>query len=166
MGSSVSSVDIVDGAPEHAAGIAAVYAPVVADTVISFELEPPDAEEMARRMAASPLPWLVALEGESVIGYGYAAPWKDRAAYRHTVETTIHVAEGHRRSGTGRALLAALHRRLAHLDVHLAVATIALPNPASVAIAEVAGYRPVGTIPEAGFKHGRWVDVGIWARRI
>lgn len=159
-------MDIVDATPEHAAGIAAVYAPIVADTVISFEVDPPDAAEIARRMAASDLPWLVALEGDTVIGYGYAAPWKDRAAYQHTVETTIHVAEGHRRSGTGRALLAALHRRLAHLGVHLAVATIALPNPASVAIAEVAGYRPVGTVPEAGFKHDRWVDVGIWFRRI
>ncbi|MEX1280933.1 MAG: N-acetyltransferase family protein [Acidimicrobiia bacterium] len=159
-------MDIADAAAEHAAGIAAVYAPVVADTVISFELDPPDADEIGRRMAASELPWLVALEGGTVIGYGYAASFKDRAAYRHTVETTVYVAEGHRRCGTGRALLTALHRRLAHLDVHLAVATIALPNPASVAIAEVAGYRPVGTIPEAGFKHGRWVDVGIWARRI
>lgn len=92
--SSGSSVGVIPAGPEHAAAIAAIYAPVVTDTAISFESVPPDTDEVRRRMVASSLPWYVAESGGTVVGYAHA-----------------------------------------------------------------------GTLPEAGFKHGRWIDVGLWVRR-
>lgn len=160
-----SPVGVIPAGPEHAAAIAAIYAPVVTDTAISFESVPPDTDEVRRRMLASSLPWYVAESGGTVVGYAHAAPFKGRDAYQHTVETSVYVAAGARGAGVGRALLQQLLSDLAVRGTHLAVATIALPNDGSVAAAEFAGFTHAGTLPEAGFKHGRWIDVGLWVRR-
>lgn len=152
--------------PDDAAAIAAIYAPHVTQGVASFEEVAPDAAEMTRRMAAgTSCPWLVAEDGE-VLGYAYAGPYATREAYRWAVETTVYVADGARGRGVGRALYAALIAALHDQGYAQAVAKIALPNPASVALHEAVGFRHVGTLERIGWKQDRWVDVGLWQRAL
>lgn len=148
-----------------AAAISAIYAPVVRDTVISFEAEPPDAAEIRRRMTepAVRLPWLVADAPEGVAGYAYAAPFRSREAYRWSVETSVYVAAKARRRGAARRLYECLLAELRMLGYVSAFAGVALPNDASVALHEALGFTAIGVFPAAGYKHGRWVDVGWWA---
>lgn len=148
---------------DDAAGIAAVYAPYVTNGVISFEAEPPDAAEMARRMSARPaLPWLVKERDGAVTGYAYASVHKDRAAYRWAVDCSVYLASTEQGRGTGRALYDRLLAQLRDLGYLRAYAGIALPNAASVGLHEAVGFEPVGVYRAVGFKHGAWHDVGWW----
>src|SRR4051812_12856474 len=92
--------------PSDAEAIAAIYAPIVRDTTISFEIEPPTQEEMARRIIKTleSYPWLVAAREGQVIGYAYAGKHRERAAYRWSADVSAYVAERARRSGAARAL--------------------------------------------------------------
>jgi phosphinothricin acetyltransferase len=151
-------------APADAAAVAEIYARYVRDTVISFELEPPDAAEMAGRIETTLpcFPWLVwEMEGQ-VAGYTYASAHRDRAAYRWSVDTTVYVAPFAHRRGVGMALSRTLARVLALQGFYRAYAGIALPNDASVALHEAVGYQPVGVYRDVGFKLGAWRDVGWW----
>ena len=102
---------------DDAAAVAAIYAPHVRDTCVSFETEAPDAEAMAGRIARTLAthPWLVAAQGGAVAGYAYAGRHRERAAHRWAVDVAVHVDGGRRRAGVGRALYGALppvlHRR-------------------------------------------------------
>lgn len=151
--------------PEDAAAIAAIYAPHVTNGVASFETEAPSAAEIVRRMAAADgmFPWLVA-EEEAVLGYAYAGAYAERAAYRWTVETTIYLADAAHGRAIGRQLYTALLDRLVAQGFTQAIAKIALPNDASIALHEKLGFRHVGTVAQTGWKRGSWVDVGLWQR--
>jgi phosphinothricin acetyltransferase len=154
----VRPADVAD-----AAGIAAVYRPYVTDSVASFETEAPDPAELARRMTVAPrLPWLVACRDGGVVGYAYAARHRSRAAYRWAVDCSVYLAATERGSGTGRALYERLLPELRELGYVTAFAGIALPNPGSVGLHTALGFAPVGTYRAAGFKAGRWHDVGWW----
>lgn len=161
--------------PATAADVPAIrdiYAPIVQDTVISFEAEPPDADEIRRRMTAGALrlPWLVAetsVAGQRcVAGYAYAAPFRTRAAYRWSVETSVYLSASARGRGIGRRLYEQLLAELCALGYVNAYAGIALPNEASVRLHEAVGFTPIGAFPAAGHKQGRWVDVGWWVRAL
>lgn len=158
--------------PADADAIAAIYAPHVLAGVATFEEDPPHAGAMARRMAAGDgvHPWLVATTDAAieagVIGYAYAAPFHPRAAYGWTVETTVYVADAAQRRGAGRLLMQALVATLAAQGFVHAVARIALPNDASVALHEAAGFHCAGVQRAVGYKHGRWIDVGLWQRAL
>jgi len=96
------------------AAVQRIYAHHVLHGVASFEEQPPPAAEIARRRAevlALGLPYLVAELGGAVVGYSYAMPYRPRAAYRHTVEDSVYVADGQERRGIGRALLTELVAR-------------------------------------------------------
>lgn len=150
-----------------AGAIAAIYAPHVTAGVVSFETEAPDAAVIAARMAASGdfYPWLVAEEPETgVLGYAYAARFREREAYRWAVETTIYLGAGAQRRGIGRLLYGALVATLRRQGFTQAIGAIALPNPASIALHEAVGFRRTGVLREVGHKHGQWVDVGYWQR--
>lgn len=151
-----------------AAEIAAIYAPICRDTVISFETEPPDAPEMARRIESvtACLPWLVCAEGDAVLGYAYARPYKERAAYRWTLEASVYIAEERRGMGLGRALYTTLFGLVEAQGYCAIAAGITLPNEASVRLHEAFGFEPVGRFPKAGYKHGAWHDVGTWRRAL
>jgi L-amino acid N-acyltransferase YncA len=144
--------------------LAAIYAPIVRDTTISFETEPPTADEMARRVAVTlqTHPWLVAERQGKVIGYAYASRHRDRAAYRWSADVSAYVDANARQCGVGRALYKRLFVLLQCQGFHAAFAGIALPNRASVALHEGAGFKPVGIYKEVGFKRGQWHDVGWW----
>lgn len=158
--------------PSDAAVIAAIYAPYVLSGTVSFENEAPDAEGIKTRMAASDglYPWLVATTGdgedEAVLAYAYAGKFKDRPAYRWTVETTIYVSGPVQGQGTGQLLYDALLDTLAAQGFVQAVATLSLPNDHSIQLHEKVGFRRAGQYREIGFKQGRWLDVGIWQREL
>jgi L-amino acid N-acyltransferase YncA len=145
--------------------IAEIYAPIVQRTHISFELEPPPAGEMARRMAVAleDHVGLVAEDAGRIEGYAYAGKYREKPAYRWSTETTIYVRDGSRGKGVGRSLYRTLLRILAAQNYRRAFAGIALPNEASIALHEAVGFRHIGTNPEAGYKFGRWHDLGWWS---
>ena len=154
--------------PDDGAGLAAIYAPIVRDTVISFESRPPDAAEMGRRVAATlpTHPWLVWEEGGAVLGYAYAGPHRVRPAYAWAVEVSAYVHASVRRRGIARQLYAAVLEILDQQGYRRVLAGITLPNEASVGLHERLGFAPVGVYRAVGFKAGRWHDVGWWQRSL
>jgi phosphinothricin acetyltransferase len=149
-----------------AKGILAIYAPIVRDTVISFEIEPPSLGEMQARIETTltKLPWLVAESDGGIAGYAYASRHRERAAYQWSVDVSVYVAPDARRRGVGRGLYKPLLGILEDLGYYTALAGIALPNPASVALHESMSFRPIGVYHNVGYKHGAWRDVGWWQR--
>ena len=135
------------------------------DTWISFELDPPSAEEMERRIAdyGASHAWLVAEEDGVIAGYAYGSPHRARAAYASSCDVAVYVAPASARQGIGRALYAALLPLLGR-KYHAAFAGIALPNAASIGLHEAIGFTPVGIYREVGWKMGGWRDVGWWQR--
>ena len=148
-----------------AAAVAAIYAPVVTGTAISFEEQPPSADEISRRMVAPPrLPWLVADDGGRVAGYAYASAHRARPAYRWSADCSVYLDPGYRGQGVGRQLYERLIPAVRGLGYRSLFAGIALPNPASVGLHEALGFQPVGVFRDVGYKHGAWRDVGWWQR--
>lgn len=147
--------------PADAADLATIYAPAVRDRATSFELEPPDAMEMARRVAHTMrrTPWLVCEEAGRVIGYAYAGTFRERPAYQWSVEVSAYVHEDYHRCGVGRGLYTALFMLLVRQGFHTVYAGVTLPNQASVALHEAMGFTLLGTFHRAGYKHGHWHDV-------
>ena len=150
--------------PADAAQIASLYRPYVEDSWISFEEVAPDAAEIARRMSGPLHPWLVIAEDGRVVGFASTSPMRNRAAYRWSVETGLYLVADAQRRGLGRRLLTAHLDLLTRQGFATAVAGIALPNEASVALHERLGFTLSGIERGVGFKRGRWVDVGRWQR--
>jgi len=149
-----------------AAAIAEIYAPYVTDNAVSFEMEPPDAAEMAHRISRvlDRTPWLVAVEAGSVIGYAYGTKHRDRFAYQWSVEVSAYVRTDVHRGGVARALYDRLFTILTLQGFYSAFAGITLPNAASVGFHEAMGFKPIGVFHKIGFKFGEWHDVGWWER--
>jgi len=144
--------------------IAAIYRPYVERTHFTFEEVPPDAGEVALRMANPLHPWLVVEEEGRLLGYASTAPMRNRAGYRWSVETGIYLASDAQGRGLGRRLLEAHLNLLEQQGFVTAIAGIALPNEASIALHEKSGFVRTGIERGVGFKLGKWVDVGRWQR--
>jgi L-amino acid N-acyltransferase YncA len=151
-----------------ARAIAGIYAPAITDGVISFELVPPDANEMSRRMLAiqRQYPWLVYEESKSVLGYVYASVHNERAAYRWSVDVTAYIRGDAHRRGIGRALYSALFEILGLQGYRTACAGVTLPNTASVQMHAAMGFKEVGIYHDVGYKFGKWHDVGWYERSL
>ncbi len=147
-----------------AARCAAIYAPYVTEHWASFEIEAPDAEEMARRIAryAPTHGWLMAECAGQAVGYAYGSPHRERAAYASSCDVAVYIDGAFTRRGIGRALYGALLEQLRARGYHAAFAGIALPNPGSIALHEAVGFTPVGIYRQVGWKHHEWRDVGWW----
>jgi len=158
---------IRDASERDAEACAAIYAPYVTDTAITFELDPPSAAQLAERIAAAARThaWLVLEEDGRVIGYAYGHSFHARAAYRWSCEVSVYLELGRRRTGAGRALYGALFPRLADRGYRTLVAGMTLPNDASVGLHRAMGFEPVGTYRQIGWKHGAWHDVA-WTQRV
>jgi L-amino acid N-acyltransferase YncA len=158
---------IRDASEQDGRACAAIYAPYVTGTAISFELDPPAANEMAQRIAAAQRchAWLVLEHDARVVGYAYGGPYKERPAYRWSSEVSVYLELGRRRTGGGRALYTALFDRLAARGYRTLLAGMTLPNDASVGLHRALGFEPVGTHRRVGWKHGRWHDVA-WTQRM
>jgi L-amino acid N-acyltransferase YncA len=159
-------MQVRDATEDDAGACAAIYAPYVTDTAITFEYDPPSAAEMARRIAASQRAhaWLVLEEEGRVVGYAYAGPFKERVAYRWSAEVSVYLEPGRRRNGSGRLLYEALFARLTERGFRTLVAVMTLPNDASEGLHRALGFEPVGTLRRVGWKRGEWRDVA-WAQR-
>jgi L-amino acid N-acyltransferase YncA len=152
--------------PADAGACAAIYAPYVTATAITFEIVAPDAAEMGKRIAAavSSHAWIVLQDAGQVVGYAFGAPFKARAAYRWACEVSVYLELGRRRTGAGRSLYEALFARLVERGFRTAVAGMTLPNDASLGLHRAMGFEPVGTYRRIGWKHDAWHDVA-WAQR-
>jgi len=161
------SIAIRLATPADAEAVAAIYGPYCTDSRISFEEEAPSVREMARRMAGERPgfhPWYVAEAEGAIVGYAASSPFRTRPAYRWSVETGIYLAPGRGGQGIGKALLETLLSTLEGQGYVSAIGAIALPNPASIALHEKLGFEQVGTYRGTGFKHGQWLDVGLWQK--
>ena len=123
---------------------------------------------MAERIEAilPALPWLVSEERHEISGYAYAARWKERASYRHSVESTIYLRPDAMGRGVGTQLYTTLLEALRGRALHTVIGGIALPNEASVALHEKLGFVKIAQFHEVGRKFGRWIDVGYWQRML
>jgi L-amino acid N-acyltransferase YncA len=141
---------------------AAIYAPHVEGSPVSFEEEAPDAAEMAARIArhGTSHAWLVAAREGEVVGYAYATAFNERPAYRWSTSVSVYIADDARGEGVGRALYEALFDRLRERGFRMACAGITLPNEASEALHESLGFELVGVNRAIGWKQGAWRDVG------
>lgn len=154
---------------EDAPGVAAIYAPFVAETAITFETETVSPAEMAERITQGGdlYPWFVAeSEAEGILGFAYSARFHRRSAYRFAVETTVYVDPRAFRRGIGGRLCRLVLDTASAQGFTQAIAAIALPNQPSVALHEKLGFDPVGTYRRVGYKLGAWHDVGLWQREL
>lgn len=164
-----TATSIRDANEKDGSSLAVIYNHYIRETVVTFEETEIDGEEMASRLAEiqdSGLPWLVLEEAGEVRGYCYASKWKGRCAYRYSVEITVYLADGAGGRGYGSQLYAALFERLRAEGYHVALAGIALPNDASIALHERFGMTRAALFKEVGYKFDRWVDVGYWHCRL
>jgi phosphinothricin acetyltransferase len=148
--------------------ITAIYTHAVRFGTASFEIDPPDEAEMARRFRdLAGFPYLVAELDGQVRGYAYAGPYRTRVAYRHTLEDSIYIAAEFHRRGIGRVLLDRLIAESGAGGFRQMVAVIGdSAQAASIALHRAAGFRMVGTFEAIGYKFDRWLDTVLMQRGI
>lgn len=152
--------------PDDAAAIAAIYAPIVADTWISFEEIPPTESQMRARIetVGGWFPFLCCEREGELAGYAYASRHRERAAYRWSIDVSAYVHERFRRGGVARRLYEALFEIVTRQGYYNAFAGITLPNEASVAFHRDLGFAEVGCYRNVGYKLGAWRDT-LWLQR-
>jgi L-amino acid N-acyltransferase YncA len=148
--------------------IRAIYAPIVCDTAISFEIDTPTTEEIQRRISntLATYPFIVCEERSAVKGYAYASRHRDRAAYQWSVDVSVYVEASEKHRGIATALYTSLFEILRSQGYYNAYAGIALPNPASVGFHRSMQFQPVGVYRHVGYKLGAWHDVSWWERSL
>ncbi|MGO4706704.1 N-acetyltransferase family protein [Microvirga sp. 2MCAF38] len=150
--------------------IAAIYAHAVIHGTASFELDPPEKAEMARRRAVlmeGDFPYLVAEDDGAVLGYAYAGPYRPRPAYRSTVEDSIYIAPQAQRRGIGKLLLTALISESEERDFRLMVAVIGdEQSQGSIGVHRALGFEDAGVLKGVGYKHGRWLSTVLMQKTL
>ena len=163
-------MDLRDAAPGDLPAMTAIYAHHVLHGTGTFEEEPPDEAEMARRIAAvqdQGWPWLVAEVGGEIHGFAYLAQFRPRSAYRHAGEDSVYVRNDIRGQGVGKALVAALLKRGEECGFRQVFAVIGdSENVGSIGLHVSLGFRQIGVMRSAGAKFGRWLDVVTMQRAI
>jgi len=160
--------DIRPAVDSDFAAITAIYAWNVNHGTGTFALEAPSENEMLAGFAsvrAMHLPYLVAVEGDTVLGYAYAAPFRSRPAYKYGVEDSIYLSPEATGRGIGKALLLKLIELCTERGLYSMIAVIGdSENTASVGVHAACGFQHTGNLPRAGFKFGRWLDVVFMTR--
>lgn len=153
---------------DDAQGMLEIYEPLVRETFISFEMEPPTPKEMRERVkkTLATYPWLVFEHGGRIAGYAYASRHRERRAYQWSVDVSCYVHPQFRGQGIGARLYRALLGILKRQGFQCAYAGIALPNEASVRLHESVGFARIATYHQVGYKLGAWRDTGWWECRI
>lgn len=151
-----------------AARLREVYRPWVEAPGYCFELECPSCENFAERIvqARTRWDWWLAEADGLALGYAYAGPHRERAAYRYSCEVSVYLAPAAQGRGLARALYARLLPSLAARGYFNALAVVVQPNPRSLAFHQREGFRPVGVFERAGYKQGRWWDVAWLQKRL
>lgn len=143
--------------------VAAIYDAEVAGGHATFDTEPPPLDHWRAKLGG---PLLVAEDDGVVLGFAYATTYRPRAAYDRTREVSVYLAPAGQGRGLGRALYTELLGRLRAAGIHVVLAVVATPNPASEALHRAFGFEHVGTLPEVGHKFDRWIDTAFWALRL
>lgn len=166
-------VQIRIAAAQDAKALRSIYAPYVLHTAITFEYEVPSIREFEKRIRRTlqKYPWLVAIQNNEILGYAYAGPFHERAAYDWAVETSIYVEQNHRGEGIGRLLYDALEKLLIRQNFVNLNACIAYPETEdeyltkdSVIFHRRLGYRLVGEFYQCGYKFNRWYNM-VWMEK-
>ena len=149
---------------DDAARIAEIYNWYIRHTITTFETEVVSLQEMTHRMQEklSTHDWLVGEVNQGICGYAYYGPFRTRAAYQHTVESTIYLSQESIGHGFGKVLYAQLLDSVQNRGFREVVGIIALPNPQSIALHREVGFAEVGVLKNVGDKFGRYIDVGMW----
>ncbi|AEF85027.1 phosphinothricin N-acetyltransferase (PPT N-acetyltransferase) (Phosphinothricin-resistance protein) [Treponema primitia ZAS-2] len=149
---------------QDAESICGIYNYFIQNTVATFEELSVPVEEMESRIAevCSGFPWIVWEDAGQVLGYAYAHQWKERSAYRYSVENSIYIKHGFEGKGLGQKLLSSLLGELRKMELRTIVAGITLPNDRSMGLHEKFGFKKVAQFPEIGYKMDQWLDVGYW----
>lgn len=150
---------------EDAECICHIYNYYVENTAVTFEENNVDLQTMKQRIITAEkteLPWLVVELDGCVVGYAYASPWKERSAYRYSVEISVYLSKDIQSRGWGRRLYDALFTELKLRGIHCVMAGITLPNPSSIKLHEKIGMTKVAHFKDVGFKFEEWLDVGYW----
>jgi len=149
---------------EDAARIAEIYNWYVLNTTITFETEIVSPQDMTQRIQEelNTYDWLVGEVNHTVCGYAYYGPFRTRAAYQHTVESTIYLAQESIGHGFGRALYTQLLESIRRHGFREVVGVIALPNPQSIALHRKVGFVESGVLKNVGYKFGKYIDVALW----
>lgn len=150
--------------------ITANYGREVEEGIATFELDPPDETEMARRMAAvldGGYPYLAAELDGALVGSCYAGPFRSRPAFRATVEDSIYLLPAAQGRGIGRKLLTRLIDETERRGFRQMVAVISdTINPGSVRLHGALGFQTIGVMPDVGYKHGKWIETVIMQRAL
>lgn len=159
-------MEIRMAACEDARGLLAVYTPYVQKTPVTFEYEVPSLDEFSGRISKilEKYPYYLAEENGSILGYAYASPFKNRAAYDWSVETSIYVERSRQGQGIGKMLYETLENGLIRQNIINLCACIAYPNPGSIAFHKALGYHTTAHFHKAGYKGGKWYDM-IWMEK-
>ena len=147
-----------------AAQICDIYNYYVENSIATFVEDPIsviDMELKIRKISGS-YPWFVFVENNLILGYAYANQWNERAAYRHSLESSIYLRNGALKKGIGSSLYQALLHEISKSDYHVVIGGISLPNEASVRLHEKFGYQKAAHYKEVGFKFDKWIDVSYW----
>jgi L-amino acid N-acyltransferase YncA len=164
----MTAIEVREALPADITAITHIYADAVRHGTATFELDPPDEAEMERRFArltTGGFPYLVAEVAGAVAGYAYAGPYRDRPAYRFTVEDSIYIAPPHQRRGIGRALIERLIVEAERRGFRQMIAVIGDSRQAgSIAVHAAAGFRLIGTFEAVGYKFGKWLDTVLMQR--
>jgi phosphinothricin acetyltransferase len=151
---------------EDVNSITEIYNYYISETQVTFETEiiiPDNMSERISKVKSNNLPWIVAEDDlGNVIGYAYATKWRERFAYRFSVEITVYLSAKSTNKGMGTSLYKALFAELKLRNIHSIIGGITLPNASSVALHEKFGMVKVAHFKEVGFKNNQWLDVGYW----
>jgi phosphinothricin acetyltransferase len=154
--------------PADIGAIQAVYAHHVLHGLASFEIEPPSATEMRERfeaITAGGYPYLVAVDGEALLGYAYASAYRSRPGYRYTVEDSVYVSPALAGRGIGRRLLSRLIDECESRGYRQMLAVIGdSANAPSINLHRACGFTHSGTLRSVGLKFGRWIDSVLMQR--
>jgi phosphinothricin acetyltransferase len=144
--------------------ICSIYNYHVANTIVTFEEEPVNENEMRQRIEdiSSKFPWLVYENDDVIAGYAYASQWRTRSAYRFAAETTVYIHEDFKGRGVGTALYTKLIEEMKALSFRSLIGGVSLPNDASIALHEKLHFKKVAHFEQVGFKLNHWIDVGYW----
>lgn len=169
----MNNIEIKIAAPSDAEALLHIYAPYIKNTAVTFEYEVPSVEEFRKRIVHTlkKYPYLLAVQGDEILGYAYAGPLHVRAAYAWSAETSIYVKKDHKRKGTGRALYEALEYVLKKQNVINSNACIAYPEREdqfltrdSVNFHSRLGYQKVAEFHQCAYKFGTWYNM-VWMEK-
>lgn len=141
-----------------------IYNYYVLNTIITFDDAPLQCEAFEEKITTinAGYPFIVFEEHAKIIGYAYAGKWRQKPAYKNTVEITVYLKHGAHGKQIGTKLYTELLKQLKEQKAHTIIGGMTLPNPASVRLHEKFGFEQVAQFKEVGLKFGKWLDVGFW----